>query len=122
MFGLCAVLTACQPKHQKQADLIHPTYIADDAPGWQRQEGRLWLNQRLYSGWQYRLWPTGNTAFVGAFSQGKAEGSHRQWYSNGKLKEVRQYKNGWKANNAVGTSPANCRSFISFGTTFTRAV
>lgn len=90
------------PGCRQQTTSIPATYVSVDRTGWQHREGRLWLNGTHFSGWQYGLWASGDTAFVGAFSEGKAEGIHRHWYADGRRKEIRRYRNGWQEGRQQG--------------------
>ncbi|WP_461130052.1 toxin-antitoxin system YwqK family antitoxin [Spirosoma aerophilum] len=92
---LLSGLYGCQPHKPETVD-IPDVYVPSNNAGWQKREGRLWLKDTLFSGWQYQLGPTGDTLYKASFLQGQAEGYHRQWYDNRKLKEVRQYRNGWQ--------------------------
>ena len=71
-------------------------FVTSSQPGWQRRDGRLWLADTLFNGWRYVLHATGDTAFVGAYHEGREEGLHCQWYANGQRKEARNYQNGWQ--------------------------
>lgn len=112
VLGFCLALIACQPKNQQQAEPIPSVYVALDAPGWQQREGNLWLNHKVFSGWQYQRWPNGDTTFVGAFSQGKAEGFHRHWYANRQLKETRSFQHSWQEGEQRGWYESGKRAFI----------
>ncbi|SOD88056.1 toxin-antitoxin system YwqK family antitoxin [Spirosoma fluviale] len=87
-------------------------YVSTDQPGWQKREGKLWMHDTLFSGWYYELSPTGDTAFVGAYDQGRAEGPHRHWYSNHQLKEIRQYKKGWQEGEQRGWYESGKPAFV----------
>ncbi|CAN5598553.1 hypothetical protein BH09BAC4_BH09BAC4_04780 [soil metagenome] len=109
--GLLLLLVGCH--HSTPAIVSIPNvYALADQPGWQRQEGRLWLKKELFSGWQYQLWPNGDTAFVGAFREGRAEGKHRHWHANHQPKEVRQYQNGWQQGEQRGWYESGKPAFI----------
>lgn len=105
--GLCG----CQPASPTSI-AIPALYVSVNQPGWQKQEGRVWRNDKPFSGWQYQLSTTGDTLFVGAFSKGKAEGFHRQWYANRRLKEVRHYKTGWQEGEQRGWFESGRRAFL----------
>lgn len=75
---------------------IPSVFVNSAAAGWQWRDGQLWLNNSRFCGWQYTLHPTGDTVFVGAFWEGKAEGIHRKRYANGQLRELRRYHHGWQ--------------------------
>jgi hypothetical protein len=103
----------CQCRQQTTDTPGIPHLFANaDQSGWQRKEGRLWLDNRLFDGWQYALSASGDTIFVGAFNEGKAEGLHRSWDTNKQLKEVRQYKNGWQEGEQRGWFESGKPAFI----------
>lgn len=93
LFGLW--LAGCQANTTSEM-AIPAVFVSADAIGWQEREGRLWLHNQPFSGWQYQCRPTGDTAFVGAYRAGKAEGMHRFWHENQQLREARHYRNGWQ--------------------------
>ncbi|MCY7356010.1 MAG: SCO family protein [Rudanella sp.] len=81
---LLLFLTACQSRPADQV-AIPTLFVSVDAPGWQRREGRLWLQDALFSGWQYQCRAAGDTVFVGSYWAGKPEGMHRAWHGNQQL-------------------------------------
>jgi antitoxin component YwqK of YwqJK toxin-antitoxin module len=92
--------------------MIPAVSVSADQPGWQRREGRLWLANKPFSGWQYTLSATGDTLSLGAYAAGKAEGIHRQWYPAHRLKETRRYRNGWQEGEAKGWFPSGKPAFV----------
>ncbi|GAB3687654.1 hypothetical protein GCM10027592_01490 [Spirosoma flavus] len=107
------LLLLCQCRQQTDERSAIPSVFANaNQTGWQRSEGRLFLNDRPFSGWQYALSDEGDTTFVGAFIEGKAEGQHRSWYVGRKLKEVRQYKNGWQEGARTGWFQSGKPAFV----------
>lgn len=108
---LWLMLSACE---QPPADnpVIPTIFVSSDTPGWQRREGRLWLNNRLFSGWQYQCRASGDTAFVGAYFRGKAEGEHWSWHENRHVKEIRQYRNGWQEGQQRGWHASGSQAFL----------
>ncbi|GAA4415835.1 hypothetical protein GCM10023187_46690 [Nibrella viscosa] len=86
--------TACRQATGETDTTIPNRLVSAEQPGWQRQNGLVWFNNEPFSGRQYALYANGDTVFVGAFRQGKAEGIHRQWYENRQPREVRRYVNG----------------------------
>ncbi|MEZ0542098.1 toxin-antitoxin system YwqK family antitoxin [Fibrella arboris] len=108
---LLALLPGCQGNRQKLI-AIPARYVSTDVPGWQQRAGTLWLNDSLFSGWQFQTSPTGDTLFCGSFLNGKAEGVHRQWYASGQLKEERRYRTGWQEGEQRGWHESGKRAFI----------
>ena len=105
---LSMYLVACQPL----ATAPPAVFVSADQPGWKQQGGQLWLNKVLFSGWQYQLQAQGDTAFAGAFVNGKAEGIHRHWYANGQLKEIRQFRQGWQEGEQRGWHESGKLAFV----------
>ena len=109
--SLLMTLYGCHQQTDRTGS-IPVVFVATNHPGWQQREGRLWLNGKPFSGWQYQLWPKGDTAFVGAFYKGKAEGAHRQWYENHRPREIRYYLNGWQEGQQRGWFESGKRAFV----------
>lgn len=109
--GLAFGLPACQ-QSVPETKAIPAVSVATTVPGWQEREGKLWREDTLFSGWQYRLWPNGDTAFVGAFRDGKAEGFHRHWYANKQPQEIRHYENGWQEGEQRGWFESGKPAFV----------
>jgi hypothetical protein len=101
MTALFTGLCGCQSSTPATV-AIPGVYVPSDYAGWQKREGRLWLKDTLFSGWQYQLGLTGDTLYKASFLQGRAEGFHRQWYANHTLKEVRHYRKGWQEGDQRG--------------------
>ncbi|TAE21752.1 MAG: toxin-antitoxin system YwqK family antitoxin [Cytophagales bacterium] len=87
-------------------------FARTDQPGWQRWEGLLWLQNRPFSGWQVEVNPQGDTLALGGFLNGRAEGTHRRWYANGRLREERRYRNNWQEGQQQGWFPSGKRAFV----------
>lgn len=85
---LWLMLSACG-QHSANKPVIPNIFVSADKDGWQRREGRLWLNNEPFSGWQYQCQASGDTTFVGAYSGGKAEGKHWSWHESRRVKEIR---------------------------------
>lgn len=107
-----AVVGGCQPGPSTTVPLIPAVYVAADGPGWQPHNAEMWYNGKPFSGWQYQLSANGDTAFVGAFWAGKAEGNHRFWHPTGKLRQIRHYQNGWQEGKQVGWYESGKRAFV----------
>ncbi len=61
-----------------------------------RHSGFLYDRQQKFSGHVYSLFSSGDTAFSGAFVNGKETGWQRSWYNKQQLMEERWYENGRK--------------------------
>ena len=79
------------------ADAVVPAVyrkITDTA--FSRHDGFLYHRQQKFSGHLYSLFPNGDTAYSGAFVNGKETGRQRSWYNRQQLMEERWYENGHK--------------------------
>jgi hypothetical protein len=109
--GLLLSLFGCRQQNPRD-NTIPAQFVSALSLGWQRHEGQLWLNGEPFSGWQYQLWPDGDTSFVGAFYEGKAEGLHRYWYADQRQKEIRHYQNGWQEGEQRGWFESGKLAFV----------
>jgi antitoxin component YwqK of YwqJK toxin-antitoxin module len=64
--------------------------------GFVQRQGVLYWKNKPFSGNQYALYATGDTAFVTPFYNGREYGVAKQWYANRQLKEVRHFVHGRK--------------------------
>ena len=108
---LWLMLSACG-QHSANKPVIPNIFVSADKDGWQRREGRMWLNNEPFSGWQYQCQASGDTTFVGAYSGGKAEGKHWSWHENRRVKEIRQYSNGWQEGQQRGWHESGSPAFL----------
>jgi len=111
VLGLLLAILGCG-QQLSDTSLILSQFVSADEPGWQRRDGKLWLTNKSFSGWQYELDHTGDTLFLGRFKEGKAEGFHRFWYENKRTKEVRQYRNGWQEGEQRGWFESGKPAFV----------
>lgn len=107
--ALLLMLFNCRPQ---TSPAIPAVFVVADQPGWQHRDGRLWWHDTLFSGWQYQLWAPGDTAFVGGFSEGRAEGFHRHWYSGHRPKEIRHFQRGWQEGEQRGWFDSGKPAFV----------
>ncbi|MEZ0485142.1 toxin-antitoxin system YwqK family antitoxin [Fibrella aquatica] len=112
LFGLMLVLFCCQSRPES-GSAIPNRHVSADSPGWQQREGKLWLNNEPFSGWQYQCSRSGDTLFTGSYLTGKAEGIHQHWYPNRQLKEVRHYRNGWQEGEQRGWHESGKPLFVT---------
>ncbi len=106
------LLVSCQPITSRQPDTVLGQFVRVDQPGWQRRDGKLWLNDSLFTGYQYETTSTSDTLFVGGYQQGNAEGQHRYRYENHQLREQRQYHNNWQEGEQRGWYESGQQAFV----------
>jgi len=69
-----------------------------DSGKFSNQNGIIWLNNKLFSGTAFGLFPGSNdTAFITSYFNGKEHGEWIKFYSKGIVKEKRHFDNGTKA-------------------------
>lgn len=91
---LCMV--ACEQNRQPHKIEIPSTYIRMSDGTLKVKEGILYYQNQPFSGWQYELYSSGDTAVLVPFNDGKEQGLAKQWYPNGRLREQRFYEKGEK--------------------------
>jgi antitoxin component YwqK of YwqJK toxin-antitoxin module len=62
----------------------------------QNHQDTVYYQQKPFTGFQYLLFPSGDTAFVKPYYAGLEEGLIKKWHPNGKLAEERYYIAGRK--------------------------
>ncbi|MBE9462396.1 toxin-antitoxin system YwqK family antitoxin [Dyadobacter subterraneus] len=58
--------------------------------------GRIFFNKEPFTGSIYTLFPSGDTAEISEFSNGKEDGICIKFYSDGRIREKRQFDHGQK--------------------------
>lgn len=67
--------------------------------------GVLFNGKSAFTGIVYALSESGDSIFSRCYSNGLEEGVHKLWYPNGRLQEIRQYKQGKKTGASIGFWP-----------------
>ncbi|MGC4022562.1 MAG: hypothetical protein QM734_11755 [Cyclobacteriaceae bacterium] len=93
---LIFVATSCSQNR------IPPFYVNLSDGKIKTQQGVTSLNDKLFSGWTYELFPSGDTLSLTPYLNGKEEGISRQWYANKQLKERRFFHEGKKEGEHIG--------------------
>lgn len=68
--------------------------VRRDSGQWVESAGILFLDGSPFSGWCWDRGEAGDTLFLGAYREGRAEGPHHWWYPGGGLKESRDFRDG----------------------------
>ena len=76
--------------------VVPAVFVHAATKGFVQRQGVLYLNGRPFSGNQYALYRSGDTAFITPFYNGREYGVAKQWYENKQLKEVRHFVQGKK--------------------------
>lgn len=98
-FFLSVIIVAIQPRcsnSEVTPKVISQIYVQVTAGGFVLKQGVLYFNSKPFTGKQYDLYETGDTAFVTPYYNGRAHGACHQWHINKQLKEVRYFLNGYK--------------------------
>jgi antitoxin component YwqK of YwqJK toxin-antitoxin module len=98
------LLVGCRQTQDAPEAFARPRAVfVRDTPGvLERQNGLLLHHGRPFDGYFLELFPNGDTASVGGFVLGKAEGVSKSWYTGGRLREIRFYRAGKKTGRHLG--------------------
>lgn len=80
----------------RNTPVVPNVFVNAATNGFVQRLGVLYWNGQLFSGNQYALHPSGDTAFITPFYHGREYGVSKQWYANKQLKEVRHFVHGKK--------------------------
>ncbi|WP_163401072.1 toxin-antitoxin system YwqK family antitoxin [Flavobacterium fluviatile] len=94
-FFVCLFIISCNQSPnevpKRLAQKIPSIYKLATDEGFYFKQDTLLFNNEKFSGKQYVLYPSKDTAFVKSYLKGMLEGIQKQWYSNGILAEERLY-------------------------------
>lgn len=96
--SLYLILWSCgsSRKETQRVITIPDKWVMESDTLFAYNQGVLYYQQRPFSGWQYSVYSTGDTAKAVSFYEGREEGFSKSWYSNHKLAEQRFYVKGKK--------------------------
>jgi antitoxin component YwqK of YwqJK toxin-antitoxin module len=94
------LLNGCSNKPGETA--IPRVFVNTADPALKHSGGLLLLGQGPFSGWQYAVYDTGDTALLVPFYNGREAGVSRSWYPNRQMKELRHFDNGRKTGQHKG--------------------
>jgi len=77
-----------------------------------QQEGKMYMEGKLFSGYMYALFENKDTALLAPFIDGLEQGTEKSWYENGSRKEIRLYQKGKKTGEHLGWWPDGKKKFI----------
>ena len=89
MFARCS-------NNQTTLQVVPEIYTLLTDTGFALKQGILYLSGKPFTGKQYELYETGDTAFVTPYYNGREHGTCHHWYINKQLKEERYFLNGYK--------------------------
>ena len=95
-FWICTVSTAIFMLSCRHNQPVVPSVFVNISQPFKTQQGITSLNNKLFSGWQFGLYATGDTALLVPYYNGKENGIVKSWYANRQLSEVRIYTDGKK--------------------------
>ena len=98
LFIMC---NSCVNKKQQVAEIkiaktIPANYINANDSGLIKHQDTLYYQHNYFTGYQFSLYPNGDTAFINSYFNGVEEGTQKKWYPNKQLSEERFYINGKK--------------------------
>jgi antitoxin component YwqK of YwqJK toxin-antitoxin module len=94
-FIIILILTRCS-NSETTAQVVPEVYKLVSDKGFVLKQGVLYLSEKPFTGKQFDLYVTGDTALVTQYYNGREHGVCRQWYENKQLKEERYFLNGYK--------------------------
>ena len=97
--NLSLLLWSCGQSHKQTETLkviIPDVPVLENDTSFAYNQGVLYYQHKPFSGWQYSLFPNGDTVRIVPFYEGREEGYAKSWYPNRLLAEQRLYKKGKK--------------------------
>lgn len=91
----CTQRTGTPVANKKIKPVPNKFILTSDSSLHFNQDTLYFLNSQ-FSGHIYALYPNGDSAYSGAYLNGKEEGIFKKWYPNGQLIEIRVYIDGNK--------------------------
>ncbi len=107
LFMLC---TGCNGKKEalkeiKIAKTVPSNYMNVTDSNFSKHQDTVYYRQHFFTGFQFSLFPNGDTAFINSYFNGVEEGIQKKWYANKQLAEERFYINGKKEGMQKGWWP-----------------
>lgn len=116
-FVLFNIISCTHKKNSNTTELkipktVPPNYINVNDSGFVKHQDTVYYRDKYFTGYQFSLYPTGDTAFIGSYFNGVEEGIQRKWYANKQLAEERFYINGKKEGTHQGWWPDGKQKFM----------
>lgn len=75
--------------------------------------GITYSNDKKFTGWSYKLYPSGDTEFIKGYYNGREESKTTKWYSNKNIAEIRWYHEGRKTGLHKGWFENGQKKFVA---------
>ena len=72
---------------------IPAIFILQSDPSFTIKNGKLFYKNHFFSGWQYNLYASGDTAKIISFYKGKKQGLEKAWWENNRVKFIYHFSN-----------------------------
>ena len=100
-YFLMVVYISCVNKKQQLAEIkisktVPSIYINAGDSGFSKHQDTVYYLQKYFTGYQFSLYPNGDTAFLHSYFNGVEEGIQKKWYPDKQLAGERFYINGKK--------------------------
>jgi antitoxin component YwqK of YwqJK toxin-antitoxin module len=111
LLSFLLVISSCRNNNDvikteiKIAKTVPGKYINANDSGFVNHQDTVYYQQQYFTGYQFSLYPNGDTAFIKSYFNGVEEGLQRKWYPNKQLAEERFYINGKKEGTHRGWWP-----------------
>ena len=98
---LMVVCISCGTKKQQVAEIkiaktVPSIYINARDSGFSKHQDTLFYKDHYFTGYQFSLYPNGDTAFLNSYFNGVEEGMQKKWYPDKQIAGERFYINGKK--------------------------
>lgn len=100
-YFLMVVCISCGTKKQQVAEIkiaktVPSIYINARDSGFGKNQDTLFYKDHYFTGYQFSLYPNGDTAFLNSYFNGVEEGTQKKWYPDKQIAGERFYINGKK--------------------------
>jgi hypothetical protein len=96
----------------KIAKTVPANYVNASDSGFAKHQDTIYYQDKYFTGYQFSLYPNGDTEFVKSYFNGVEEGLQKKWYPDKQLAEERFYINGKKEGTHKGWWPDGKQKFI----------
>ena len=114
---LIFIFISCNNKKQTIAEIkiaktVPANYVNANDDGFVKHKDTVYYQDKYFTGYQFSIYPNGDTEFIKGYFNGVEEGLQKKWYPNKQLSEERFYINGKKEGIHKGWWPDGKQKFI----------
>jgi antitoxin component YwqK of YwqJK toxin-antitoxin module len=120
IFSFLFLIASCNNTDEKQenkteakiAKTVPANYINANDSSFAKHQDTIYYQGKYFTGYQFSLFPGGDTEFIRSYFNGVEEGWQKKWHVNKQLAEERFYINGKKEGTHRGWWPDGKQKFI----------